>query len=102
MPRAPAQSPRMAGGPKSPCCRMSAVAVTPQPCRGRPATSWGAALDHALGLVLRDGERDVQGLRGRCGLLARAGQVDVPIHDGVLEAVKAADLDRDLVAGLHR
>src|SRR3954447_12205229 len=102
MPRAAAQSPRMAGGPRSPCCRMSAVAVTPQPCRGRPATSRGAPPDHALGLVLRDGERDVQGLRGRYELLAQAGQVDVPIHDGVLEAAKAADLHRDLVAGLHR
>ena len=36
------------------------------------------------------------------GLLAGAGQVDVPVDDRVLEPAEPVDLDRDDVAGLHR
>ena len=55
-----------------------------------------------LGLVLGNRERDVQRVRRHLELLARPGQVDVPLDDRVREPAQAGDLDLDDVARLHR
>ena len=55
-----------------------------------------------LGLVLGDRERDVERLRGDLELLARPGEVDVPLLDVFVQPAEAGDLDLDDVAGAHR
>ena len=85
----------------------------PRPRRGRATRrpTWSirprrirraAFQNHALRLVLGDRERDVERLGRDLELLARPGEVDVPLLDRVRQPAEPRDLDLDDVSRAHR
>ena len=67
----------------------------------RDADLGAGALHLPLGLLLGDGQRDVQGLGGDRRLLAHRLQLTVELDDRVLQAPDPLDLHRHRVAHLH-
>src|SRR5215217_9441845 len=103
MPRSSSHSTSRPGGVISSCWRIrTGFTPTPGGYVDRTRSSPAFLRHHSLGLVLRDGQCDVQGVGRGLWLYAGASKVHVPLLDGVAEASDALDLHLDYVAWLHR